>query len=201
MLAEAWTSWQRVCGRAIQWRRELAWTGKLALAGGMACLTGLLAQARVELPFTPVPLTGQVFAVLLAGVLLGRNFGAASQVIYVALGAAGVPWFSGWSSVALLGVRGGYIIGFIPAAAMIGWLTDRPGRIVGLWRTVPLMLAGVGVIYLFGAVQFAIFMRTGLQATLVMAVLPFIAVDAVKAVLASLTARAILHPRRTSRRD
>src|SRR4030042_122397 len=103
---------------AFRWRYELSVAQKIALALGMACLTGLTAQVRFYLPFTPVPLTGQVFAVLLSAVLLGKWYGGLSQGFYAGIGACGVPWFAGWAG----GVRflscghGGYIIGFILAA-------------------------------------------------------------------------------------
>ena len=67
---------------AWQWRVELSWVKKLSMAVGMACLIGLLAQVRMPLPWTPVPITGQTFAVLLAAVLLGRWWGGASLAIY-----------------------------------------------------------------------------------------------------------------------
>ena len=168
----------------FRWRYELSALRKLAFALGLACLTGLVAQIRIPLPFTPVPITGQVFAVLLSGVLLGRLHGGLSQVFYVGLGMAGVPWYAGATGglPVAVGPSGGYLIGFIPAAAFIGWLTDRHIRLRGICGQAVLMMTGVLIIYLFGAVQFAIVMRTGLWATLTGAVIPFIPVDAAKAV-------------------
>ena len=75
---------------AFKWRYELSLPWKLVLALGMAALTGLLAQVRVPLPWSPVPITGQTFAVLLAGVLLGRWWGGISLAFYAGLG-------RGWS--------------------------------------------------------------------------------------------------------
>ncbi len=111
----------------FSWRDSLSITGRITLALGMAIATGLLAQVRVPLPWTPVPLTGQTFAVLLAGVLLGRRWGGISQVLYVTLGVAGVPWFAGWSggSAVLLGPTGGYLIGFVLAAMFVGHFSER----------------------------------------------------------------------------
>ena len=149
----------------------------LALAG----FTGLVAQLTVRLPFTNVPITGQVFGVLLSGVLLGRHFGGLSQLLYVGLGSVGVPWFAGGGAGLPLGPSGGYLIGFIPAAALMGWLTDRHIRFRSIWGQTLLLMTAVGVIYLFGAVQFAIVMRTGLWATLLGAVIPFIPIDLAKA--------------------
>ena len=73
----------------FKWRYELNVAHKVVLAISFACLTGLMAQMRIYLPFTPVPITGQVLAVLLAGVLLGKRYGGLSQVFYVGIGAAG----------------------------------------------------------------------------------------------------------------
>lgn len=111
----------------FKWRSSLAVTNKIILALGMACVTGLVAQVKFNLFFTPVPITGQTFAVLLAGVLLGRGWAGVSQVIYVIIGAAGVPWFAGASGGlgAIFGSGGGYIIGFIFAALFVGHFSDK----------------------------------------------------------------------------
>jgi biotin transport system substrate-specific component len=111
---------------AFKWRHELSIAKKIGLALGIACLTGLAAQARFYLPWTPVPITGQTFAVLLAGVLLGRWWGGTSQALYAVIGIAGVPWFSGWNGgwAYFTGPTGGYIVGFILAALFVGHFTD-----------------------------------------------------------------------------
>lgn len=110
-----------------QWRCELSLVKKIALALSMACVVGLLAQVRIPLAWTPVPITGQTFAVLLAGVLLGQWWGGISMAIYVGLGVAGVPWFNGWAGGIghLVGPTGGYIIGFILAALFLGHFSDK----------------------------------------------------------------------------
>jgi len=99
----------------FQWRYELSVSKKLALALGVACLIGLAAQVRILLPWSPVPITGQTFAVLVAGVILGRWWGGISLALYAGLGAAGLPWFTGWSGGLgyLAGPTGGYIIGLV----------------------------------------------------------------------------------------
>ena len=80
----------------FRWRYELSIPKKLVLALGMAALTGLLAQVRIINPLMPdIPITGQTFAVLLAGVLLGRRWGGIGMAIFAGLGFAGLPWFSG----------------------------------------------------------------------------------------------------------
>jgi len=177
-------------------RDSLPVLSRIGLALAVAALTGLAAQLRLHLPGTPVPVTGQVFAVLLCGALLGGGYGALSMSFYLGMGYAGVPWFSGFSagSAALLGVTGGYIIGFVPAALLIGLMSERMAarrRLRPL--TLPLlMLAGVGVIYFFGALQFSAFMGTGLYETFSLAVIPFVFWDIVKALLAGSLACALL---------
>ena len=96
MSAIALDKWRLARYQAFRWRYELSGVQKLGLAVGMAVLTGLLAQVRASLPWTPVPITGQTLAVLLAGVMLGRWWGGISQTIYLGLGIAGVPWFTDW---------------------------------------------------------------------------------------------------------
>jgi len=180
--------------RAFAWRDELSVAAKLALALGMACATGLSAQFRLFLPNTSVPVTGQVFVVLLGGVLLGATYGTLSQVFYVAIGAVGMPWFNGWAGGhgVLIRYTGGYLVGFIPAVMLVGILTQK---FATMRRPAPMcavMLLGVGVIYLAGALQFAAVMDLGLKATLAQAVVPFFAWDVAKALLAATIGAALL---------
>lgn len=181
---------------AFRWRCELSIPRKLALAFGMAVLTGLLAQVRIHLPWSPVPLTGQTFAVLLAGVVLGRWWGGASMAIYAGLGIAGVPWFSGWASG--LGATGGYILGFIPAALFLGHFTDKYIRSRSFLNMLGLMLfADFILIYIPGLIWLGLWLKlvAGTSATLVavlgMGAIPFIAGDITKAVLAATIARGV----------
>jgi biotin transport system substrate-specific component len=93
----------------------------------VAALTAVAAQIRIPLPGSPVPITGQTFAVLLGGAALGWRAGAASQLLYLALGAVGLPVFteaSGGIDV-IYGATGGYLVGFVFAAALVGWLAER----------------------------------------------------------------------------
>ena len=131
------------------WRYELSILKKIALALGIAAVTGLLAQVRVPLPWTPVPITGQTFAVLLAGVMLGRWWGGISMAIFAGFGFAGVPWFSGLASG--FGATGGYIIGFIIAALFLGHFTDKYIRSRSFLSMLVLMLfANFILIYIPG---------------------------------------------------
>jgi biotin transport system substrate-specific component len=109
---------------AFRWRYDLSTARKLALALVFAGVIGLVAQIRI--PFEPVPITGQTFAVLLAGAFLGRRWGGVSVASYVGLGAAGIPWFYGWSGGVghLTGATMGYLIGFVLAALFVGYFCD-----------------------------------------------------------------------------
>lgn len=173
--------------RYYSWRHGLETAQKAALAAAFACLTGLMAQVRVVLPFTPVPITGQVFAVLLAGVALGAFWGALGQWIYIGVGVAGVPWFQGMTGGmrVLAGPTGGYIFGFVIAAAIIGLVVDTKLQSRKARFTLPLMLISVGVIYLFGMAWLGLYLHVGVEKAFMLGVLPFIGVDIVKAFLAA----------------
>jgi len=185
---------------AFKWRYELSIPKKLVLVLGMACLTGLMAQVRFYLPWSPVPITGQTFAVLLAGVLLGRWWGGTSLAIYAGLGAAGVPWFAGLNSGLgyLAGPTGGYIVGFILAALFLGYFTDRYIRSRSFFIMLGLMLfANFVLIHILGLVQLHFWLSlvkgeaVTLSQLLMMGTIPFIAGDVTKAVVAAAIARGI----------
>jgi biotin transport system substrate-specific component len=168
----------------FSWRHSLSTAQKLGLALAVASLTGLMAQLRFYLPFTPVPVTGQVFAVLLSGVVLGKWYGGVSQGLYVGLGAAGLPWFAVWSGGigVISGPTGGYLIGFILAASLIGWFTERYVGARSFLPQLGLMVIAVALIYGLGAAWFSILFSDGFTAIMKMAVLPFIPLDIIKAV-------------------
>lgn len=165
--------------------RTAAWMRDLLLVLSGALLVALLAQVRIPLPFTPVPLTGQTFAVLLVGATLGAKRGAGSMTLYTALGALGLPVFAGGAAglAYLAGPTLGYLVGFIVAAFVIGKLAER-----GLERTLRTSLLpffiGTLVIYAFGAGWLAILF--GVEKALALGVLPFIVGDVIKLVLAAL---------------
>lgn len=173
--------------RAFAWRDEQTWSMRLVLAGAMAIVTGLTAQVALPLPFTPVPVTGQVFAVLMAGVLLGGSWGGVSQALYVCLGALGLSWFNGWTGgpAALAGPTGGYLIGFTPAAIFIGYATSRPSIRRRLLPTFGVMMVGVAIIYFFGALHLHWWLGRDMGRTFLLGVAPFVAVDVVKAFAAA----------------
>jgi biotin transport system substrate-specific component len=177
----------------FKWRFESTLANKFALALGFACLTGLLAQVRFYLPFTPVPVTGQVFAVLLSGVILGKWIGGLSQGLYAGIGAAGLPWFNGLMGGmdVLSGVTGGYIVGFVAAALVIGWFTDRYVRCRSFIGLFSIMIFGIVLIYLFGVVQISFVLHVNAQKAIEIGALPFICVDVYKALIAVAIAAAV----------
>lgn len=141
-----------------------------------AVATAGAAHLRITLPFSPVPLTAQTAVVLLAGATLGVAGGAASQVLYVLLGVIGLPVFAA-GSAALAGSTAGYIIGFVPAAAVVGWAARGGFRLSAL---LPAMLAATVIIYALGVA--GLMMLTGLSfsAALAAGVAPFLPGDSVK---------------------
>jgi biotin transport system substrate-specific component len=108
-------------------RSRIAWRVMLVFAGSW--LVAALAQLEIRLPFTPVPITGQTFGVLLVGASLGAGLGAVSMALYLVQGALGLPFFSGGESGAdflqLTAVTGGYLWGFVVSAAVVGALAQR----------------------------------------------------------------------------
>ena len=155
----------------------------LLVVGG-AAFTGLLAQ--VVIPLQPVPITGQTLAVLLVGSTLGAVRGALAMVVYAVLGIVGVPWFSdatsGWHIVA--GPTGGYIVGFILAAGLTGWLAQRQWdrRVVGAFVS---FMAGTGVTFAIGLPWLAASLGLNLEQTLNAGLYPFIIGGVIKALLAA----------------
>ena len=191
----------------FRWRYELAITKKIALALGVACLVGLLAQVRFYIPWSPVPITGQTFAVLIAGVIMGRRWGGISLVIYAILGVAGVPWFAPQAGMPvfsaggishLAGPTGGYIIGFILAALFLGYFTDKFVRARGFFSMLGLMLfANFALIYIPGLIWLGMWLNlvSGMSATIpaiiAIGAAPFILGDILKIMVAATTAKAI----------
>ncbi len=146
-------------------------------------VVALFAQIAIPLPFTPVPLTGQTFAVLLIGAALGFKRGTASLALYTGMGALGLPVFAAGSS-GLSGPTIGYLIGFIAAASLIGWLAER-GLERSLRTSILPFFLGTLVIYIFGAGWLAIFLQVSLTDAFGMGVAPFIIGDVIKLVLAA----------------
>ena len=156
----------------------------VVLALGFACLTA--ASAQISFWIGPVPVSGQTFAVLLSGAVLGSRLGALSQLSYLVIGLTGIPyWFSlgGAPGIArLIGPTGGYLLGFVACAFVVGLLVER-GWGKNIWKTGIAMVAGSMVMYVFGLSWLSIYVSDSmlLQAGLY----PFVVGDIIKIVAAA----------------
>jgi biotin transport system substrate-specific component len=177
----------------FKWRYQLELYNKVILAVSFACITALLAQLRFYIPGSPVPLTGQTFAVVLSAVVLGKWWGGISQSIYLGVGMAGVPWFAGMNGgfAYLAGPTGGYLIGFVLAAFFLGYCVDTYVRSRKYWTMFALMLfANFGIVFGFGLIQlYGWLSLTGasvdLWGLLLMGLIPFIIGDTIKIAVAA----------------
>jgi biotin transport system substrate-specific component len=157
----------------------------IALIVGGSLLIGLCACVKVWLPFSPVPVTGQTFAVLMLGALLGSRLGCLVVLAYIIEGAAGLPVFAaGVGTAALLGPTGGYLFGFIPAAYITGRLAEKGwDRRVG--TTVLAMIFGNMAIYTFGLFWLCCLMGFS-KMVLTLGLYPFVIGDLVKIISAAI---------------
>ena len=156
------------------------------LVVGFALLTAVAAQWVILLGFTPVPITGQTFAVLLTGAVLGSRAGAASQFLYIALGAIGLPFYAGGSGgwEAATGATAGYLIGFVVAAYVVGLLAERKqdrqfSTSIGAFLTGNLIIYVLGVWWLMYTFDWSL--AEGVEKGMA----PFLIGDTVKILLAA----------------
>ncbi|MDI6738888.1 MAG: biotin transporter BioY [Candidatus Edwardsbacteria bacterium] len=152
-------------------------------------LTALGAFVRIPLPFTPVPVTLQAFFVFLSAVMLGKK-AALSQILYLTIGAAGMPVFSGAAGgfAHLLGPTGGYLLGFAAAAWAVGAITRKYRNPADM---ILALLIGVAIIYTAGAVHLGVLLRLSPLKAVQMGMLPFIIGDLVKVAAVVAVARAM----------
>lgn len=170
--------------------KSRAITQDVVLVVGFALLTALAAQIEIPLGFTPVPLTGQTFAVLLAGAVLGARRGALSQAAYWAMGLVGLPFYSGgvggWEKGT--GATMGYLVGFVLAAGAIGHLAERKHD-RSFASSLPAMLLGSTIIYACGAAwlsyDLGVPLATGETNAISLGVAPFLVGDVLKALVAA----------------
>ncbi|AYN41359.1 biotin transporter BioY [Streptomyces dangxiongensis] len=153
-----------------------------ALVLGGAALTGLAAQLSVQVPGSPVPVTGQTFAALLVGTTLGARRGFLSLALYALAGVAGVPWFAGGASGAGL-VSFGYVLGMLLASALVGALARR-GADRSPLRMAGTMILGEAVIYAVGVPYLALAAHMSASQAVAAGLTPFLLGDALKAALA-----------------
>jgi biotin transport system substrate-specific component len=160
-------------------------TRDIVLVVGVAALMSLLAQLSFKLPNNPVPVTGQTFGVLLTAAVVGPLRGLAGQVLYVAIGWAGLPVFAeakhGWAVIH--GATGGYFVGFLLATLLIGWQARR-----GVDRRVDTLagsfLLATAVIYIPAVWWLAHLFHWSYSTAIAKGAAPFILGDLLKAVVA-----------------
>jgi biotin transport system substrate-specific component len=168
--------------RTLPQMRDYSQLHRLAAA---AIFTGItIVSARVTVEIGIVPFTMQPLAVLLSGMALGARDGLLSQALYVALIAAGLPFDArGLGTAALFGPTGGYLIGFIAAAGVTGWLVER--GTTRLWQRWLAGVVGILAIYLAGIVVLKLVTGLDWVAAWENGVAPFIIPDLVKAIIAA----------------
>ena len=153
----------------------------------LACFNLLLvgsAYISINLPFSPVPITGQTFGVLLIAMALGRVRATAVVAAYLLEGVAGLPVFAGGATGPgiLLGPTGGYLVGFVAAAWTVGYLADM-GWDKNIFKSVLAMTTGTALIFVFGLAQLSLFLNW--ESLLVAGLIPFLPGAALKIALAS----------------
>ncbi len=154
----------------------------IALVGAGAALIAVAAQ--IQIPMIPVPMTMQTFAVLLVAATLGFSRGAASTALYLALGAFGLPVFAGAAALKAAMPTLGYLIGFVLAAAVIGFLAEK-GFTKNPLKLALAFTAGSLVIYGSGVIGLMAILGIDFSTAVSVGVVPFLFGDAVKAVLAA----------------
>lgn len=155
--------------------------GKDVAAALFAALTAIFTQ--LVIPIQPVPITMGTMAVMMAGAALGKHYGALSMIIYVLLGTAGLPVFAmarGGAAV-VAGPGGGFILGYIATAFVVGWITEKWGRSFRVLTAA--MAAGCLTVYVCGLAWFMALTGTGLWPAIMLCMFPFLPGDVVKVLL------------------
>lgn len=161
-------------------------TKKMILIALFAALTAVCSMISIPLPFTPVPINLATLAVFLAGGLLGSRDGAISLIVYVLLGFIGLPVFHSFTGGLgiLTGPTGGYIIGYIAAAWLTGFMIEKLGQ--KFYLCIISMIAGSAACYALGTLWFMHLTSNGLVSALLACVVPFLLDDAIKIIVASI---------------
>lgn len=163
---------------------QTARTKKIVLIGLMTAITCILGPLSIPLPFSPVPISLTNFAIFLAVFILGMKDATISFIIYLLLGAVGVPVFSAFSGGLgkLVGPTGGYLFGFIFLALIMGFFMEHFDR--KIVPTIIGMIIGMAVCYIFGTVWLAKLMSLSFNEALALGVLPYLAGDVAKIIIA-----------------
>ena len=164
-------------------------TREVTASAVFAVLTCVGAWASIRLPITPVPITLQVFFVLLSGAVLGGRLGALSQVMYILLGISGLPVFAGGASGpgVLVGPTGGYLFGFIAGAYVTGWVGHSFSP-TSFRKLILATLLGLCPIYLMGVIWLWFWLKSTPMSVLIAGILPFLPGDIIKAVISAYVA-------------
>ena len=154
-------------------------TRKLVSSSFFAAIIALLAQISIPLPISPVPITGQTFAIFLAGAILGGKWGTVSVLIYILLGAVGIPVFSFFQGGLhiIVGRTGGYLMGFIPGCYLLGKITEKKPV---YWAMVLGMFLCMIIYFTTGTLYLAYVLNISLVQAFAMGTLPFLPLDIVK---------------------
>lgn len=163
---------------------QTARTKKIVLIGLMTAVTCILGPLSIPLPFSPVPISLTNFAIFLAVFILGMKDATISFIIYLLLGAVGVPVFSAFSGGLgkLVGPTGGYLFGFIFLSLIMGFFMEHFDR--KIVPTIIGMIIGMAVCYIFGTVWLAKLMSLSFNEALALGVLPYLAGDVAKIIIA-----------------
>ena len=161
-------------------------TKQMVLIALMTAVTCVLGPLSIPLPFSPVPISLTNFAIFLAIFVLGMKNGTISFILYLLLGAVGVPVFSSFRGgfQVLAGPTGGYLIGFIFLALIMGFALDHFDR--KLVPTIIGMIIGMAVCYAFGTVWLAKLLSLSFKEGLMMGVIPYLPGDAAKIIIAAI---------------
>ena len=165
----------------------------MVLIALFAALTSIMAYISIPMPGGLPPVTGQSFAVMLAGLLLGARKGAMSQIIYILLGVAGLPVFAGATAGVgvLAGFTGGFLWGFVPGAYIVGKLTEKQAKPSLVALGFAALIGGIIAVYIPGIWQLARVTGMSLTAATV-AMLPYIPGDLLKVAASALLAQRVL---------
>ncbi|MGC4109158.1 MAG: biotin transporter BioY [Nocardioides sp.] len=168
--------------------RAAALAADVVLVALGVALMSLAAQVVIHLRWTPVPVTGQTFGALLVGGAYGARRAFVTLATYLVVGGLGFGVFaahgSGWDVLRFSSATGGYLVGMLAAAALVGWMADR-GWDRKPWRSLPTMVLGNVVIYAFGFVWLQHALGTSTSQTWHLGVQPFLWGDALKILLAA----------------
>ena len=165
--------------------RSSAWLYEISLVIVGSLLMAASAQLAIPLPFSPVPITGQTFAVLLIGAAYGSRRGALAMIAYLLEGACGLPFFAEGTggTLILFGPTGGYLLGFVLAAFVVGVLAER-GWDRGFYSTIGAMIVGNALIFFVGLAWLSRFVP--LNQVLPLGFYPFLIGGAIKTLAAAL---------------